>query len=101
VLHEGLFIRVRGETIWKFVTGPEMGVPKAATRGRRGTNRPHLATKEARSRSIRLFSKPFRKDNSPNFAQTLFSEVVRSKHTTPRPPLYPLAGAGESREDGR
>ena len=39
--------------------------------------------------------------SSTNFALKLFSEVVRYKHTTPRPPPYPLAGAGESREDGR
>ena len=70
----------RGETVWKFVTGPEMGVPKAATRGRRGTDRPLLVTKEARSRSLRLFSKQFRKVNSPKFTTPIAAPMPPERY---------------------
>src|SRR5215212_1692287 len=47
--------------------GSLIGVPKAAKRARRGPDLPLLATKAARSRGLRLFSKQFRKVNSPKF----------------------------------
>jgi hypothetical protein len=55
---------VRGETVWKIGLGPEIGVPKAAKRGRKSPDRPLFAAEEARSRGLGLFSKQFRNRNS-------------------------------------
>jgi hypothetical protein len=60
----GLFTGVRGETVWKIGLGPEIGVPKAAKRGRKSPDRPLFAAEEARSRGLGLFSKQFRNRNS-------------------------------------
>src|SRR5215210_2590433 len=56
-----LFTRVRRETVWKIGIGPGARVRK----GSKGADQPFLAANEARSRGPRLFSKQFRKGNSP------------------------------------
>jgi hypothetical protein len=62
-----LFTGVRGETVWKIGMSPGIGVPKAAKWGRRDTDRPLPAAKEARLKGLQLFSKQFRKVNSAKF----------------------------------
>ena len=69
-----LFTGVRGETVWKIVMGPSTEVPEALERGQRDPDRPLVAAKEARLRALGLFSKQFRKEYSPKFTGTGFSE---------------------------
>src|SRR5215218_644426 len=52
---------MRGETVWKYGMGCEIGVSEAAKRGRKSPDRALFSAREARSRGPRLFSKQFRK----------------------------------------
>ena len=63
-----LFTRVSGETVWKIRMGSKSGLRVPAKKGRRSLDRPLLAARDTRSRSLQLFSKQFRKCNSTNFA---------------------------------
>src|SRR5919199_3019466 len=62
----GLFTQVPGETVWKIGMSPETGVPKAAKRDRRGSNRRLLTVQVVPSRGLRLFSKRFLRPRTPN-----------------------------------
>src|SRR5919199_4585142 len=51
----GLFTQVPGETVWKIGMSPETGVPKAAKRDRRGSDRRLLTVQVVPLRGLRLF----------------------------------------------